>query len=231
MIRGRLRHAAEVLRHRGSNVTCPVCGWSFDEFKPAWNRAGAICWRCGAHERHRALWLLLDRERPELLRGTRRLLHFAPEDCLERRLRRGSFEYVTGDLDPAKGQIRLDLLDLDLPDGSFDAILCSHVLEHIPDDRRAMSELRRVLTPDGWCIVMVPIDPERSETYEDASITDPAERERHFWQHDHVRVYARDVEDRLRASGLRVETWEPPAHLRDPHGLLAADLAFLCRKE
>ena len=230
MIRDRLRRARDVLSHRGSAVTCPVCDTSFDAFKPAWNRAGAICWRCGAHERHRALWLFLDRERPALLAGTRRMLHFAPEHTLQRRLERRVPEYASADLDPRKGQLRLDLNDLALPDGAFDAILCSHVLEHIPDDRRAMRELRRVLDPQGWCIVMVPIDLGRDTTYEDPSITDPAERERHFWQHDHVRVYARDVEDRLRASGFAVEAWEPPADWREPYGLLQADLVFLCRK-
>ncbi len=230
MIRDRLRRAAAVARHRGSAVTCPVCETSFDAFKPAWNRAGALCWRCGAHERHRALWLFLTRERPELLRGARRLLHFAPEHTLERRLSKLPLDYVTADLDPAKGSLQLDLVALDLPDECFDAILCSHVLEHVPEDRAAMSELRRVLTPDGWCIVMVPIDLARDATYEDPSITDPAERERHFWQHDHVRVYARDIEDRLREAGFGVEAWEPPERWRAPYGLLAADLVFCCRK-
>ena len=167
MIRDRVLRARERLAHRGSAVTCPVCGSSFDAFKPAWNRPGAICWRCGAHERHRALWLFLAQSR--LLDGTRRLLHFAPEHALERRLRGAVHEYVTADLDPAKGQLQLDLLDLELPDASFDAVLCSHVLEHIPDDRRAMRELHRVLTPGGWCAVMVPIDLERDATYEDPS--------------------------------------------------------------
>jgi len=230
VIRDRMRRAATVLRHRGDAVECPVCGSRFDSFKAAWNRPGALCWRCGAHERHRALWLYLERERPELLAGARRLLHFAPEHALERRLGRLPLEYVTADLDPAKGALQLDLLALDLPDGAFDAILCSHVLEHIDDDRRAMSELRRVLAPGGWCIVMVPLDLARSATYEDPSITEPAERERHFWQHDHVRVYARDIEHRLRAAGFEVDVWEPPERWREPYGLLAADLVLCCRK-
>jgi SAM-dependent methyltransferase len=230
VIRDRLRRAAELARHRGTAVTCPACGSSFDAFKPAWNRAGALCWRCGAHERHRALWLYLERVRPELLGGARRLLHFAPEYALAQRLERLGLDYVTADLDPDKGALQLDLLELDLPDGAFDAILCSHVLEHISDDRRAMAELQRVLAPGGWCIVMVPIDLERDATYEDPSITDPGERACHFWQDDHVRVYAPDIADRLRAAGFAVEVWQPPEPWREPYGLLAADLVFCCRK-
>lgn len=231
MTHPKLEKARTLWRHRGRAVHCPVCGWRFDAFAPAWNREGATCWRCGAHERHRALWLFLTRARPELLDGARRLLHFAPEDWFARRLgRRPGLAYVTADLDPEKGQLQLDLTGLDLPDASFDAILCSHVLEHIPDDRRAMAELHRVLDPGGWCVVMVPIDLERETTYEDFSITDPAERARAFWQEDHVRVYARDIEERLTGAGFRVEVWEPPAELRVRHGLLAADLVFCCRK-
>ena len=226
MIRDRLARARDVWAHRGDAVGCPVCGSRFDAFKPAWNRAGAVCWRCGAHERHRALWLFLEETR--LLDGVGSLLHLAPEHALERRLRGLVPRYVTADLDPAKGELQLDLTDLDLPDDAFDAALCSHVLEHIPDDAVAMRELRRVVA--RWAIVMVPIDLGRSETYEDFSITDPREREVHFWQDDHVRVYARDVEERLRAAGFGVDVWEPPAALRGPHGLLAADLVFVCRK-
>jgi SAM-dependent methyltransferase len=226
----RLRRARDLARHRGSAVRCPVCGWSFDVFKPAANRPDAVCWRCGSHERHRALWLYLHRERPELLAGARRLLHFAPEHCLEHRLPRPGLEYVTADLDPSKGRLELDVTDLALPDDAFDAILCSHVLEHVPDDRRAMRELQRVLEPGGWCIVMVPIDLGRAVTYEDASITDPAERERHFWQDDHVRLYAPDVADRLRDAGFEVDAWAPRPEWIAPHRLLPADLVLCCRK-
>ena len=226
MIRDRLQRAREVWAHRGDAVQCPVCDSRFDAFKPAWNRPGAICWRCGAHERHRALWLYLERSRA--LDGIGSLLHFAPEHALEQRLRPRVERYVTADLDPGKGELQLDLTHLDLPDAGFDAALCSHVLEHIPDDAAAMRELFRVVR--RFALVMVPLDLERDATYEDPSITGPAEREREFWQHDHVRVYARDIEDRLRAVGFDVEIAEPPATLIDRHGLLPADLVFVARK-
>jgi SAM-dependent methyltransferase len=199
----------QMLRHRGDRVLCPVCGRRFARFRDDWNRPNALCWRCGSHERHRAQWLLLER-RPTLLGSARSLLHFAPEWSLRRRLSRiDGLRYVTADLTQPDVDLRLDLTALDLSDGSFDAVICSHVLEHIPDDRAAMRELHRVTAPGGWCLVMVPLDLSRERTYEDPSIISPAARERAFWQHDHVRLYAPDINDRLRATGFDVERIRP----------------------
>jgi SAM-dependent methyltransferase len=228
-----VRRHALVLYHRGDRVRCPLCGRGFQRFAADWNRADALCWRCGAQERHRAQWLLLQR-RPDLLDRAGSLLHFAPEWCLEHRLRaRPDLRYLTADLEATGVDLRLDLRALDLGDASFDAVLCSHVLEHIDDDARAMRELRRVTAPGGWCLVMVPLDLHRAHTYEDLSITDPADRVRAFWQSDHVRLYAPDIAHRLRAAGFDVEVINMTDGLcereRLRHGLLASDLIFLCR--
>jgi SAM-dependent methyltransferase len=206
-----------------------VCGGRWRSFEPAWNRPGAICPRCGAHERHRALWLFLTRDRPELLRESSSLLHFAPEHALERNLRRvDGLRYVTTDLDPDKGELQLDLTALELADSSFAAVLCSHVLEHVPDDAAAMSELHRI-TRD-WCIVMVPQDG-REDTYEDWSITTPQARAEHFWQDDHVRIYGNDIVGRLEHAGFAVEV-AVPARTHDARrfGLLEQDRVYLCRR-
>jgi len=214
-------------------VHCPVCDSRFDAFKDDWNRVGALCWRCGSHERHRAQWLLLQR-RPELLRETRSLLHFSPEWCLRRRLAATpGLRYVTTDLDlEQEVDLRLDVTALDLPDGAFDAVLCSHVLEHVPDDAAAMRELRRVTAAKGFCLVMVPLALDRERTYEDASITAPADRERAFLQFDHVRLYAPDIAERLRRAGFDVETIDLTRELGSEaarYRLLESDLIFLCR--
>ena len=134
----------------------------------------------------------------------RRLLHFAPEPLLDRVFeRRPELERVTADLySPA--DLRLDISDIDLADGSFDLILCSHVLEHVPDDLAAMSELRRVLADGGLALVLVPYRADRP-TYEDPSISSPLGRMQAFGQQDHVRVYGADLVDRLRAAGFDVE--------------------------
>jgi SAM-dependent methyltransferase len=220
--------------HLGRTVDCPVCRWRFRRFRDDWNRPNAICWRCGSHERHRALWLFL-KSHPELLDQAASLLHFAPEWCLEHRLRGGrGLRYVTADLLPGIADVKLDLTDLELPDGAFDAVICSHVLEHITDDRIAMRELHRILTPGGWAIVMTPIDHERSTTYEDPSVMTPEERERAYWQSDHVRLYAPDVVDQLAAAGFFVERHSMVDELGETtavrHGLIPVDEVLLCRR-
>jgi len=226
-LRNAVRVRAAAVRHRGDAVQCPLCGHSFDRFKSDWNRADALCWRCGSHERHRAQWLLLER-RPELLRDARSLLQFAPEWCLRRRLQAlPRLRYVSADIDPSGVDLQLDITAL-----AFDAVICSHVLEHIHDDAAAMGELRRITSPGGCCVVMVPLALDRATTYEDPSITAPDDRRRAFLQHDHVRLYAPDIVDRLRSAGFEVEVVDMRAELGDEadrHGLLASDLIFLCR--
>lgn len=221
--------------HRGKRVECPVCGSTFRHFEARWNAENAVCWTCGSHERHRLIWLFLSKIRPELLRDAGSLLHFAPEPGIRDRLAAtGGLKYTTCDLDPTVGELEIDITDIALPDGSFGAIICSHVLEHIPDDRRAMSELFRVLRPGGWLLVLVPIDHGRESTYEDASVTTPEGRKEHFWQDDHVRVYALDVADRLRDTGFEVEHLRPTedmsAHEIERYRLGLGNDLFLCRR-
>jgi len=229
-----VRVRAATARHRGDTVRCPLCDSGFDRFKDDWNRPNALCWRCGAQERHRAQWLLLER-RPQLLDEARSLLHFSPEWCLRRHLAAlPGLRYVTSDLDRAQeADLRLDVTALELPDDAFDAVICSHVLEHVRDDRAALRELRRITAPGGFTLVMVPLALDRASTYEDASITAPEDRRRAFLQHDHVRLYAPDIADRLRAAGFAVEIADMHAELGPDgarrHGLLASDLIFLCR--
>jgi len=227
-----VRVRAASARHRGSAVTCPLCESSFDRFKADWNRPDALCWRCGSQERQRAQWLLLAR-RPQLLAGARSLLHFSPEWCLRRRLEAlPGLRYVSADIDPAGVDLRLDVTALALPDGAFDAVICSHVLEHVPDDASAMRELRRVTASGGVCLVMVPLALDRERTYEDPAITTRQDRQREFLQHDHVRLYAPDIAQRLDGAGFEVETVDLRAELGAAgarYGLLASDLIFLCR--
>jgi SAM-dependent methyltransferase len=198
-----------MVRHRGEAVQCPICGHSFDRFKDAWNRPNVLCWRCGSHERHRAQWLVLTGAR-NLLRDARSLLHFAPEWALRHHLQAlPGVRYVTADLQMDDVDLRLDITTLDLPDASFEAVICSHVLEHVDDDAAAMRELARIIAPGGWCLVMVPLDLERETTYEDPTITTPEERRRAFWQPDHVRLYSADIGDRLEAANFDVERIQP----------------------
>jgi SAM-dependent methyltransferase len=220
------RVSAFLLRGEGRECTC--CGGRFRRMSrrriSGW---AAICPRCRSHPRHRAIALLLGRGD---LPG-RHLLHFAPEPLLDpvfARLPR--VERVTADLH-APADLRLDITKMDLPDDSFDLILCSHVLEHVPDDRAAMRELRRVLVDGGLVLVLVPYRP-GATTYEDPSITSPLDRMVAFGQQDHVRIYGNDLPDRLRETGFEVED-RPVAELFDEATVERSELDpgehfFLC---
>jgi SAM-dependent methyltransferase len=222
------------LLYRGRKVRCPVCGSGLRYFRPAWNRPDAVCPRCLSEERHRALWLFL-REHPRLLSDAGPLLHFAPEPVLDDRIRTLVPErYVSADLDPARAMDRVDIADLPYPDGSFGAVVCSHVLEHVEDDRRAMREMRRVLRRGGLALVMVPLDRSRQHTLEDPTITEPAAREAAYRQADHVRLYGRDLPERLDEAGFRTQVVRyveglPPA-IRLRHGLNPEDEIYLARR-
>jgi SAM-dependent methyltransferase len=214
---------------RGEGRECPCCGGRFRRMSrrriSGW---GGICPRCRSHPRHRAIALLLARGE---LPG-RRLLHFAPEPLFDPVFARlPDVERVTADLH-APADLRLDISDMDLPNDSFDLILCSHVLEHVPDDRAAMRELRRVLTDGGLALVLVPYRPQVT-TYDDPTIRSPLGRMVAFGQHDHVRIYGNDLPDRLREAGFEVDD-RTAAELFDRVAIERAELdpsenLFLCR--
>jgi SAM-dependent methyltransferase len=136
------------------------------------------------------------------------LIEFAPGEALQMKLKRYPFiAYRSADLTRKDVDERVDLTAMDgYADGSVDILLCSHVLEHIPDDRKAMREIRRVLKPDGFAIVLVPLVIGVDETHEDPSINTEAQRWKYFGMGDHVRQYGkRDFIDRLETAGLKVD--------------------------
>jgi SAM-dependent methyltransferase len=158
---------------------------------------------CGTAERHRLTWVYLQQQTDLFNGGPKSVLHVAPEPFFEDRLRSVlGRDYLTADLLNPRAMVKMDITDIQYPDDTFDVVYCSHVLEHVPDDRKAMRELRRVMKPDGWAILLVPITADA--TFEDPSITDPQERLRAFGQEDHVRRYGPDYLDRLREAGFDV---------------------------
>lgn len=205
-----LRRLRNEFKYHGSERYCPVCKKSSNRFEafgvpPAPQRIDALCPRCGALERHRLLWLFLE-QKTNLLKGVDvgAMLHVAPEPLLEKRFASIVGDgYLTADLYNPRAMVEMDITNIKFPEKTFDVIYCSHVLEHVQDDRTAIGEFHRVLKDDGWAILLVPIV--ASETYEDPSITEPEDRQRHFGQSDHVRVYGPDYIDRLRAAGFTVE--------------------------
>jgi len=228
-LRGALGRNLRRLRLRGDAVECPCCGRTWSAFADDWNRPEALCPGCGAHERHRAQWLYLSRAL-DLGGAPLRLLHFAPEYAVRGLIEaRSRIDYVTADLDPSGVDVAADITELPFADGEFGAILCSHVLEHVEDDRAAMAELARVLSPGGWLLVLVPLDETRTTTYEDPAITSPEDRKREFLQHDHVRLYAPDIAERLAGAGLAVQALRMTDRFpAGRYGLIPSDVIFHC---
>jgi SAM-dependent methyltransferase len=199
----------------GNRRYCPVCRQSARRFRPFGivRRYDVCCPFCKSLERHRLLWRYLE-EKTEFFELTGiRMLHVAAEPCFEERFRRQIGEgYLTADL-RLPADVKMDVTEIQFPDNSFDIVYCSHVLEHVPDDRRAMREMCRVLKPEGWAIILVPITVD--ETIEDLTITDPQERLRLYGQDDHVRRYGPDFVGRLQASGFVVKVTSPEEFLSD----------------
>jgi len=231
--------------YEGNSVECPACGATFRIFIPAGNplRENAKCPQCESVERGRLMWLYMT-EATHLFIGNSviRLLHFAPEKIFyEKFSRLRDLEYIPCDLCPEKyifgGKkkvAKVDITRIPFDDQSFDIILCSHVLEHIPDDALAMSELYRVMKPGGWGIFQVPIDHTMEKTYEDFSITTTEGRKKAFGQSDHVRRYGTDYKERLEEAGFKVtvddfvKKYTDMEHFR--YGLDKTELIYRCDK-
>lgn len=223
MAERRLRH-----EHEGGDLECIYCGaklrhWTLRgqpaevierlDIVPAGPRLSS-CPFCGSYDRDRLLLTFLQR-RTDLFSKPTKLLHIAPESTLAKKVvATPSIDYVSGDLDGSLAMRPLDVTDIDFPDNTFDAVICNHVLEHVPDDRRAMSELLRVLKPGGWAVLQVPIGIKLDKTIEDFTLKSDAERLERFGQGDHVRVYSMgDYVERLRSVGWNIEVIDFPSEV------------------
>lgn len=202
--------------YRGNTYTDPIDGHSFRSLLPYGYespRENVLSPTTLSLERHRLLWLYLKNE-TDFFKAPYSVLHFAPEQAFHDRFKKlPLMDYVTTDLNSPLADVKADICALPFSDASFDVILCNHVLEHIPEDTKAMSELYRVLKPGGWGIFQIPQDTKRAVTFEDDSITDKKERAKIFGQYDHVRIYGMDYFDKLRAVGFTVEAVDYTATL------------------
>lgn len=193
---------------KGNTFTDPIDGKSFRTFLPygyGKQRENALSPSTLSLERHRLLWLYLKNE-TDFFTADKKVLHFAPEQCFLKQFKTlKNLDYTTTDLNSPLADVKADICNLPFSDNEFDVILCNHVLEHIPDDTKAIQELYRVLKPGGMGIFQIPQDLSRETTFEDDSITDKKKRAKIFGQYDHVRVYGRDYFDKLRSIGFKVE--------------------------
>jgi hypothetical protein len=195
------------LLYIGKNHLCPCCRWHLRKFLPCTQifRPGEMCARCGSLSRHRILWLYI-KDQIESSHGQLKVLHFAPEFCIERKLKHlANVEYHSADLHSQWAQEHFDITHIPESDNSYDIVLCSHVLEHVAEDRIAMKEIYRILKPGGWAVLQVPIQWNRPRTYEDPGIVTPDQRLEAFGQDDHVRIYGADFIDRLVGTGFETD--------------------------
>lgn len=222
---------------KGSKYTDPIDGSSFRKFLPYGygnQRENVLSPSTLSLERHRLLWLYLKNE-TEFFSKPLKVLHFAPEQAFYKRFRNlSNLDYTTTDLNSPLADVKADICDLPFENESFDFILCNHVLEHIPDDTKAMQELYRILKPGGTAILQIPQELDRVKTFQDDSITDPKERAKIFGQYDHVRVYGRDYFDKLRSIGFKVDEVDYTSGLNkaeiDQYRLAKGEIIPVCRK-
>lgn len=192
---------------KGNQFTDPIDGKSFRYFLPYGYgkiRYNVLSPSTLSLERHRLMWLFL-KNKTDFFSAPKKVLHIAPEQCFIKLFRnQQNLDYLTTDLHSPLADVKADILDLPFEDNSFDVVFCNHVLEHIIDDQKAMSELYRVMKKGGFGIFQVPQDLSLEKTYEDFSITNPKERAAHFGQYDHVRIYGQDYFNRLEKVGFEV---------------------------
>ena len=192
---------------KGSTYTDPIDGKSFKNFLPygyGTQRNNVLSPSTLSLERHRLLWLYLNNE-TDFFTAPKKVLHFAPEQAFYKLFRnQKNLDYTTTDLFSPLADVKADICNLPFKDNTYDIILCNHVLEHIPDDTKAMQELYRVLKPGGMGIFQIPQDLNRAKTFADDAIVDQKERAKIFGQYDHVRIYGRDYFDKLRSIGFTV---------------------------
>jgi SAM-dependent methyltransferase len=215
---------------KGDKFTDPIDGKSFKSMLPygyETQRNNVLSPSTLSLERHRLLWLYLNEQtdfftseldsdaavtntkiiklRDAETNSALKVLHFAPEQAFYKLFRQQkNLDYTTTDLFSPLADVKADICNLPFEDNQYDVILCNHVLEHIPDDTKAMKELYRVLKPGGMAILQIPQDLNRDVTFADDSITDQKERAKIFGQYDHVRIYGRDYFDKLRSIGFTV---------------------------
>lgn len=221
----------------GGRFNCPCCGWRVRGFmaRSGWSlhNADGYCPRCNAKARHRRVWLYL-RDNTDLFGNAKRVLDVGPAPGLSRALtRRGELDYVSVGIDIGTPYLSVvgDVRALPFADGSFDVLLCQHVLEHVEEDRRSMAEIRRVTRNGGWAVISVPICLNKA-THEDPNVTEPRERERLFGESGHVRMYGYDLVDRLTDAGFE-QTLQRAENLSNAecarYGLRKDEHLFICR--
>lgn len=227
---------------------CMICGGNIEEFEPAGMkqelfkkhhiigggyRSGCICPQCGCNDRERWIYYVLSRHTdiPEM---EGRILHFAPEKSISKFMRtNGKIDYYTGDLAYSRAMHVTDITDIQYKDETFDYVICNHVMEHIPDEAKAVSEIKRVMKKNGKWIFSFPVCTDM-DTFENPRITSPEDRLKYYGQEDHVRLYGRDFKERFEGYGLKLRVFRPFEEFGrddiDKYGFIEDDITIVAEK-
>ena len=226
------------LFYRGNKFEDPIDGKKYRKLLPYGykdqQRENVLAPGSLSLERHRLLWLYLKNE-TDFFTSKKKMLHIAPEQCFIDIFRKQkNLDYTTADIESPLADVLMDVQDIPFDDNTFDVVFCNHVLEHVTDDNKAISELYRILKPGGLGIFQVPQDTNLETTYEDANITSPEERAKHFGQYDHLRIYGMDYFDKLKNAGFKVTPYDFSTKLSteeiEKYALAKGELLPICIK-
>lgn len=209
----------------GTKFKCNICETQLKHFEKLEN-GNLLCPICGSLPRTRRLWKLLNEK---FLRDGISVLDFSPSRSIYRKLKKNpNINYFSTDFENEfLADYHFDITNIDEEDDSFNLILCYHILEHIPNDSKAMSELYRVLKKGGHILVQTPF--KDGNIHEDSSIVTEIDREKHFGQNDHVRIYSIEgLQKRLKNAGFKTDINKFGA---DQYlGLTANECVIFCTK-
>ena len=222
---------------RGNKFEDPINGKTYRKLLPYGRlkpRENAIAPDSLSLERHRLMWLFL-KNKTNFFTDNLKFLHIAPEYCFIKIFKgMKNLDYLTADLISPWADVRMDVHDIPFEENTFDVVICNHVLEHVDDADKVMKEFYRVMKSGGWGIFQVPIDYNNSVTIEDRSVTDPRERERLYWQSDHLRLFGRDYGEKLTAAGFKVTESnfinEIDPKLVERYALDKNEIVYYCQK-
>lgn len=215
----------DLFDYRGLELECEICNSKVERFLPfgykehntdhtvEYNIIGSdtenfSCPNCYSHDRERHIFKFFDKlDMWDKNIIDKKILHIAPERHIQEKIRQmNTEEYICGDLYPTSDTIvRVDITDIQYNDNYFDFILCNHVLEHVPNDIKAIKELYRVLKSGGYAILQTPYSQMISNSFENIEINTKELRRKYYGQSDHVRIYGQDLFEKIKLAGFKLK--------------------------
>lgn len=213
------------LKFAGGKYQCNICNKKIRTFVNTNN--DKLCPRCGSIARTRRLWQIISND---FLKNKPKILDFSPSRSIYRLMKKENCDYISSDLsDNFISDVAYNIKNIDAKNESFDLIICYHILEHIDDDAKAISELWRVLKKNSYCLIQTPF--KEGEIYENSSIKLAKDRKIHFGQEDHVRIYsANGLTNRLKKAGFKVKTMNYKENNDNIHGFKSNETVLICHK-